>query len=164
MCHKERKMGTMVERIEPVSPASFLYSMLKIFANTSNALTPRNLRIPFGAPHESTGFCGWVSSTGKWSIHTSNWKGGRSISPTEKGPVHIPNQKGALQKAWIRAPYQKWPKKMPLPPHHKHIQGYQLPIKHMYRPARTKAWAPTLCRPTLLDKATNSYYTANTKK
>ena len=45
-----------------------------------------------------------------------------SISPTEKGPVHIPNRKEAgpypqleraIQKAWIRAPYQKWPKKMP---------------------------------------------------
>ena len=38
---------------------------------------------------------------------------GQSISPTGKGPVHIPNWKGAMQKAWIRAPYQKWPKKMP---------------------------------------------------
>ena len=38
---------------------------------------------------------------------------GRSISPTGKGPIHIPKQKGAMQKAWIRAPYQKWPKKMP---------------------------------------------------
>ena len=25
MCHKERKLGTMVERIQPVSAANFLY-------------------------------------------------------------------------------------------------------------------------------------------
>ena len=36
---------------------------------------------------------------------------GQSISPTGKGPVHIPNRKGAMQKAWIRAPYQNWPKR-----------------------------------------------------
>ena len=57
-------------------------------------------------------------------VHIRNQKGAspypqlessRSISPTGKGPVHIPNQKGAMQKAWNRAPYQKWPKKMPGP-------------------------------------------------
>ena len=37
---------------------------------------------------------------------------GWSISPAGKGLVHIPNRKGAMQKAWIRAPYQTWPKKM----------------------------------------------------
>ena len=72
MWHKERKMGTMVESIQPVSPANFLYNMVKIFANTGNALPPSRLRTPFGARHESTSLCGWVSSTGK-------------------GPVHIPN-------------------------------------------------------------------------
>ena len=40
---KNGKMGTMVVRIQPVSPANFLYSMVKIFANTSNALTPSRL-------------------------------------------------------------------------------------------------------------------------
>ena len=34
MCHKARKMGTMVEAIQHVSPA-----MVKILANTGNALT-----------------------------------------------------------------------------------------------------------------------------
>ena len=29
MCHKEGKMGTMVERIQPVSPANFLHNMVK---------------------------------------------------------------------------------------------------------------------------------------
>ena len=43
MCHKEWKMGTMVERIQTVSPVNFLYNMVKIFANTSNALTPSRL-------------------------------------------------------------------------------------------------------------------------
>ena len=38
---------------------------------------------------------------------------GRSISPTGKGLVHIPNRDGAMQKAWSRAPYQKWREKMP---------------------------------------------------
>ena len=82
MCHKEWKMGTIVERIQPVSPANFLYNMFKIFANTGNALTPNRLQTPFGARHESTAFCGWVSST-------------------EKGPVHIPNQKRAMQKGGL---------------------------------------------------------------
>ena len=94
MCHKERKMGAMLERIQPVSPATFLYNMVKIFVNTSNALTPSHLQAPFGAGHESSGFYRWVSST-------------------RKGPLHIPNWKGAMQKAWIGAPYQKWPKKIP---------------------------------------------------
>ena len=35
------------------------------------------------------------------------------MSPTGKGLVHIPNRKGTMQKAWVRAQYQKWPKKMP---------------------------------------------------
>ena len=55
MCHKERKMGTMVERIQPVSPANFLYNMVKMFANTGNTLMPSRLRTPVGARHESTG-------------------------------------------------------------------------------------------------------------
>ena len=37
----------------------------------------------------------------------------RSISPTTKGPVHISHLKGAMPTAWIRAPYQKWPRKIP---------------------------------------------------
>ena len=37
MCHTEWKMGTMVERIQPISPANFLYNMVKIFMNTSGA-------------------------------------------------------------------------------------------------------------------------------
>ena len=122
MCHKERQMGTMVEKIQTVTPANFLYDMVKMFANTSHALTPSRLPTPFGARHESTVFCGWVSSTGKEPVHIPNWKGagpcwkpekGQSISPTRKGPVHIPNQKGAMQKVWVRAPYRKWPKIMP---------------------------------------------------
>ena len=69
--------------------------MVKIFANTSNASTPSRLRTPFGARHESTGFCGWLSSTEKGPFHNPNWKGGgpypqhergQSISPTRKGP------------------------------------------------------------------------------
>ena len=58
MCHKERKMGTMVERIQLVSPTKFLYNVVKIFANTSNALTPSCLRTPFGARHEKRRFLG----------------------------------------------------------------------------------------------------------
>ena len=96
MCHTERKMGTMVERIQPVGPANFLYNMDKIFTNTSDALTPSRLRTPSGARHESTSFCRWVEP-----------ERDQSISPAGKGPVHIPNQKGAMQEAWIRALYQK---------------------------------------------------------
>ena len=31
----------------------------------------------------------------------------------KRGIPHMPNRKGAMQKAWSTAPYQKWPKKMP---------------------------------------------------
>ena len=31
----------------------------------------------------------------------------------ERGIPHIPNRKGAVEKVWITAPYQKWPEKMP---------------------------------------------------
>ena len=64
---------------------------------------PSRLRTPFGARHENTAFCGWVSST-------------------TKGPVHIPNSKGAMQKVWIRALYhlslkdvQRTPRALALP-------------------------------------------------
>ena len=52
MCHRERKMGTMVERIQAISPANFLCNMVKIFASTSNTqaqkckvLVPRSLEM-----------------------------------------------------------------------------------------------------------------------
>ena len=85
MCRKEWKTWKPVERIQPLSPANFLYSMAKIVANTGNALTPSRLRTPFGARHEGTGFCRWVSSTRKAPVHI----------PNRKGPVHIPNYRGA---------------------------------------------------------------------
>ena len=47
MCHKERKMGTMVERIQHVTPVNFLSNMVRMFANMGNALTPSHLRAPF---------------------------------------------------------------------------------------------------------------------
>ena len=121
MCHKERKIGTMVERIQPVSPANFLYNMVKIFAYTSNVLTPSHLQTTFGARHESTGFCPWVSST-------------------RKGPVHIPNWKGAMQKVCIRALYQKWPKKM-LSTHPVHHPVHRR--SHFVVPALSKRHAST---------------------
>ena len=72
MCHEERKMGTMVERSQPVSPANVLYNMVNIFANMGNALTPSDLQTPVCEQHESTSFCGWVSSTGKGPVHVPN--------------------------------------------------------------------------------------------
>ena len=97
----ERKMGTMVQ---PVNPANFLYNMAKIFTHTGNTLTPSRMRTPFGARHESTGFCGWVSSTRKGPVHI----------PTGKGPVHIPNRKWAssypqLERGWSIFPTGKVP-------------------------------------------------------
>ena len=38
MRHKEWKMGTMVERIQPVGPLNLLNDMVKVFANTGNNL------------------------------------------------------------------------------------------------------------------------------
>ena len=120
MCHKEQQMGTMVEMIQPFSATNFLYNMIKISANTGNALTPSRLRTPFGARHGSTCFCGWCVFKKKRKetkqclpVHIPNWKRaipypqlergrslsqierGRSISPTKKGLIHIPNQNGA---------------------------------------------------------------------
>ena len=54
MRHKEWKMGTMVERIQPVGPSNLLNNMVKVFANTGNTLPPGNLRT-FRVRHESTG-------------------------------------------------------------------------------------------------------------
>ena len=42
MCHKEWKIGTMVERIQPVGPPNLLNNMVKVFANTGNTLPPSN--------------------------------------------------------------------------------------------------------------------------
>ena len=53
MRHKEWKMGTMVERIQPTGPSNLLNDMAKVFANTGNTLPPGNLRTPFGARHET---------------------------------------------------------------------------------------------------------------
>ena len=59
MRHKEWKMLTMVERIQPVSPSNLLNNMVHVFANTGNTLPPSNLPTPFGARHESTALCRW---------------------------------------------------------------------------------------------------------
>ena len=59
MRHKEWKMGTMVERIQPVEPSNLLNNMVRVFANMGNTLPPSNLRTPFGARHESTALCRW---------------------------------------------------------------------------------------------------------
>ena len=44
MRHKEWKMGTMVERIQPVGPSNLLNNMVEVFASTGNTLPPGNLR------------------------------------------------------------------------------------------------------------------------
>ena len=59
MCHKEWKMGTMVERIQPVGPSNLLNNMVQVFANTGNTLPSGNFRTPFAARHESTALCRW---------------------------------------------------------------------------------------------------------
>ena len=43
MRHKEWKMATMVEKIQPVGPSNLLNNMVKVFANTGNTLQPGNL-------------------------------------------------------------------------------------------------------------------------
>ena len=81
MCHKERKMGTMVQRILLVNPANFLHNMVKIFANTSNTLMVPNMKAP-------------VSAGGHLEPERGPYpqlERGQSISRTRKGPVHVPN-------------------------------------------------------------------------
>ena len=58
MCHIEWKMGTMVERIQPVGPLNLLNNVVKVFANTGNTLPLGNLRT-FRVRHESTALCWW---------------------------------------------------------------------------------------------------------
>ena len=58
MRHKEWKIGTMVERIQPVNPSNLLNNMVKVFMNTGNTPPPGNLRT-FGVRHESTALCWW---------------------------------------------------------------------------------------------------------
>ena len=79
MCHKKRKMGTMVERIQPVSTANFLDNMVKIFANTSNALTPGHLRTKL--QFLRVGILNWKRASPYPQLER-----GRSISLTGKGP------------------------------------------------------------------------------
>ena len=52
----------------------------------------------------------------------------------ERGIPHIPNRKGAMQKAWITAPYQKWPQKIPgtLPQPHRAYSG-EVCAQHAHR-------------------------------
>ena len=70
MRHKEWKMGTIVERIQPVSPSNLLNNMVQVFANTGNTPLPSNLRTPFGARHESTALCKWDVLNPKKKIET----------------------------------------------------------------------------------------------
>ena len=47
MHHKEWKMGTMVERIQPVGPSNLLNNMVKAFSgvpNKGNKIKTQNLR------------------------------------------------------------------------------------------------------------------------
>ena len=59
MGHKEWKLGTMVERIQPVGPLNLLNNMVNVFASTGNTLPPGNLRT-FCVRCESTAFCRWA--------------------------------------------------------------------------------------------------------
>ena len=57
-------------------------------------------------------------------VHKQGDAPGQSITPTGKEPVHNPNRQGDVQKACMRGPHQKWPKKMP---------GAHSPLKHERR-------------------------------
>ena len=83
---KNGKWGQWLKRFN--LSANFLYNMVEIFANTGNALTPNCLRTP-NMPNMKA----QVSAGG---YHQS--ERGQYISPTGKGPVHIPNRKGAMVK------------------------------------------------------------------
>ena len=73
----------MVERIQPVSPANFLYNMVEIFGNTSKrsqAASEHPLVPNMKAPVSMVGY--------------PQPERGQSISPTRKGPVHIQLERG----------------------------------------------------------------------
>ena len=76
MRHKEWKMGTMVERIQPVGPSNLLNNMVQVFTNTGNTPPPSNLQTPFGARHESTALCKWGVLNPKkieTTTHSATW-------------------------------------------------------------------------------------------
>ena len=57
----------------------------------------------------------------------------------ERALTHIPNGKGAMQEAWITAPYQKWPTKMP--------SALLLPLGHdKCRDAAPHRWSVATCK------------------
>ena len=69
----------MVERIQLVGPSNLLNNMVQVFANTGNTLLPSNLRIPFGARHESAALCKWgvLNPKKKKSETTTHGRGAR---------------------------------------------------------------------------------------
>ena len=97
MRHKEWKMGTIVERIQPVGPSNLLNDMVKVFANTGNTLPPGNLRTPFGARHESTALCRWGV------FHPEKNRNNDSRSRSSGCPYFIQNSSNVSASAPIRA-------------------------------------------------------------
>ena len=79
MRHKEWKMGTMVERIQPVGPSNLLNNMVKVFASTGNTLPPGNLQT-FCVRHESTALCRW----GVFHPEVKTYAGGHHDAPRNK--------------------------------------------------------------------------------
>ena len=89
----------MVETIQLVKPPNFLNNMIPNIAHTGHTLLSCDLR-PCPQPERGQS----IFPTGKGPIHIPNRRGaspypqperGQSISPIGKGPVDIPNWKGA---------------------------------------------------------------------
>ena len=60
MRHKEWKMGTLVDRIYPVSRSNLLNNMAEVFANTGYTLPPSNLRTPLRSPNKEGQNQNWL--------------------------------------------------------------------------------------------------------
>ena len=96
MRHKERKMGTMVERIQPVGPSNLLNNMVKVFASTGNTLPPGNL-LTFRVRHESTALCRWGDTS---ALHS---RGAPTRATTSEVKTYAGGRHDAPRnKAWIQ--------------------------------------------------------------
>ena len=97
MRHKEWKMGTMVESIQPIGPSNLLNNMVQVFANTGNTLPPGNLRTPFVARHEST-------APYRWGVFHPEEKSKQRLMVEELG-VHVLHPKIPPKGNKIRSGY-----------------------------------------------------------
>ena len=101
MRHKEWKMGTMVERIQPVGPSNLLNNMVKVFLIASSSsrgmkARGRDLQVPVSA--------NWTQTTGTTQQNTTQ----HNAKKKERKPLfasfssELDTNNNTSNKAWIQ--------------------------------------------------------------